>query len=164
MVRVRGIAVGALRVGAARAATAGYAGTTTLRPFVQAACCRRVGAAQAATALLRSRGVSIKQDQDQDQTPKASATKAAGNFLLSKATKVRLDSLWSKVTKEVAFALNHKPARTMHPRGFFIRDIPVPMKNGLHPCRPPFGSSVAFASARRRTTTAKAKATTEAGT
>ncbi|WP_408950704.1 hypothetical protein [Lysobacter sp. Hz 25] len=46
-----------------------------------------VGAAQAATALLRACGVSLKQDQDQDQTIKASATKAAGNFLLSKATK-----------------------------------------------------------------------------
>ncbi|WP_408951748.1 hypothetical protein [Lysobacter sp. Hz 25] len=42
---------------------------------------------RAATALLRSRGVSLKQDPDPDQTPKASATKAAGNFLLSKATK-----------------------------------------------------------------------------
>ncbi|ALN78458.1 hypothetical protein LA76x_0296 [Lysobacter antibioticus] len=35
--------------------------------------------------------------------PKASAAEAAGYFLLSKATKVRLDSLRSKVTKEVAF-------------------------------------------------------------
>ncbi|ALN62320.1 hypothetical protein GLA29479_1438 [Lysobacter antibioticus] len=57
---------------------------------------------QAATALQRSYGVSLKQDLDLDQTPKASATKAAGYFLLSKATKVRLDSLRSKVTKEVA--------------------------------------------------------------
>ena len=42
----------------------------------------------------------------------------------------------------------------MPTQGFFIRDIPVPMKNGLHPCRPPSGSAVAFASARRRTATA----------
>jgi hypothetical protein len=62
-----------------------------------------VGAAQAATALQRVRDASLKQDQDQDQTLRASATKAAGYFLLSKATKVRLDSLRSKVTKEVAF-------------------------------------------------------------
>jgi len=120
----------------------------------------RVGAARAATALRWSCGVSLKQDQDQDQdqTPKASATKAAGNFLLSKATKVRLDSLRSKVTKEVAFVLNHRSARSMHSQGFFMRDIPVPMKNGAPPCAPPFGSSLAFANAGRRTATATATA------
>ena len=39
--------------------------------------------------------------------------------------------------------------------GLYIRDIPVPMKNGAHPCAPPFGSSIAFASARRRTATTR---------
>ncbi len=43
--------------------------------------------------------------------------------------------------------------------GLYIRDIPVPMKNGAHPCAPPCGSSIAFASARRRTATATATAT-----
>jgi hypothetical protein len=42
-----------------------------------------------ATVLRRfSRSIDQDQDQDQDQ-PKASATKAAGYFLLSKATKER---------------------------------------------------------------------------
>jgi hypothetical protein len=40
----------------------------------------------------------------------------------------------------------------------FHTDILVPMKNGPHPCGPPSGSSIAFASARRRTATAKAHA------
>ncbi|ALN82123.1 hypothetical protein LA76x_4007 [Lysobacter antibioticus] len=51
--------------------------------FIDAACCRRVGAAQAATALWPVCGVLLKQDQDLDQTLRASATKAAGYFLLS---------------------------------------------------------------------------------
>ncbi|WP_223621651.1 hypothetical protein [Lysobacter sp. ESA13C] len=87
--------------------------------------------------------------QDQDQTLRASATKAAGNFVLSKATKV-------KSPKKNAFALNHKPARAMPTQGFFIRDIHVPMKNGAHPCAPPSGSSIAFASAVRRTAKSEA--------
>ncbi|WP_144436647.1 hypothetical protein [Lysobacter antibioticus] len=55
---------------------------------IEAACRRRVGAAQAATALFRFRDASLKQDQD--QTLKASATKAAGYFLSHKQQK----SVW----------------------------------------------------------------------
>ncbi|ALN64517.1 hypothetical protein GLA29479_3666 [Lysobacter antibioticus] len=36
------------------------------------------------------------------------------------------------------------------------------MKNGAHPCAPPCGSSVTFASARRRTANANAEAEAEA--
>jgi hypothetical protein len=49
---------------------------------------------------------------------KASAAEAAGNFLLSKATKVRLDSLRSKVTKEKGVPVsNQEPASAVHTRG-----------------------------------------------
>ncbi|MFQ6313414.1 hypothetical protein, partial [Lysobacter capsici] len=53
-----------------------------------------------------------------EATSKASAAKAAGNFLLSKATKVRLDSLRSKVTKEKGVPVsNQEPASAGLTRG-----------------------------------------------
>src|SRR5688572_33498918 len=56
--------------------------TTRPSPFAEAACYRRVGAAQAATSLLRSRGAALSKIRIKIK-PKASATKAAGYFLLS---------------------------------------------------------------------------------
>ncbi|ALN61154.1 hypothetical protein GLA29479_268 [Lysobacter antibioticus] len=61
----------------------GLAETALLSPLIEASNYRRVGATQVATASFRSCGVSLKQDPDPDQTPRASATKAAGYFLLS---------------------------------------------------------------------------------
>src|SRR5688572_19800343 len=56
------------RVGAALAATAGRADAATPMSSMEAAYFARVGAAQAATSVWRSRGASFKQDQDQTQS------------------------------------------------------------------------------------------------
>ncbi|QWF14929.1 hypothetical protein [Lysobacter capsici] len=70
---------------------------------------------------------------------KASATKAAGYFLLSKATKVRLDSLRSKGNQRKTLFLNQVTASAELAQACATRDIHVPVAHGVHPARRPPG-------------------------